>query len=150
MKKLTTLFILVFLSVTFFAEPKVPKYYYGDSDKKENAFIYISNDLMYCYEVLATNNESQKFNYQLTLKKKSLNSDIGMNLIILFENEKQLDNFTKSIHLSDIENEFNRIRKLIIQNDESPNPTDPKFAKEHFNYKNKPTYIFYEADGTQL
>lgn len=152
MKKLTTLFILFFVvSLGLFAEPKVPKYYYGDSDIKEDEYIYISNDLMYCYTVRTTYSPSNpKLKYVFNIEKTSLVYDSSMALKVFFETEKQLDNFTKSFHISDIENEFNRIRKLIIMNDGKPNPNRIDFDKEYFDYQNRPKYIFYELDGTSI
>ena len=150
MKKLTTLFILVFLSVSLFAEPKVPKYYFDDSDKKEDEFSYISNDLMYCYEIQAVSVNYPKFKYKLNFTKRSLVYDKTMSLFVFFETEKQLDNFINNIHLSDIENEFNRIRKQIIMIGEIPNPTRPDFRDEYFDCNNRPSLIFYEVDGSKL
>lgn len=151
MKKLTILFILVFLSVGLFAEPKVPKYFYGDSEIKEDEYIYVSNDLLYCYTVRSTYSPSNpKLKFVFNIEKTSLMYDSSMALKIFFETEKQLDNFTKSFHISDIENEFERIRKLIILNDGKPNPTRIDFDKEYFDYQNRPKYIFYELDGSNL
>lgn len=150
MKKLTTLFILVFLSIGLFAEPKIPKYYFDDSDKKEDAYTYISNDLMYCYEIQAISIDTSNFKYEICFKKRSLVYDTSMSLFIFFKTEKQLDSFINTIHLSDIENEFNRIRKQIIMVDEIPNPTKPGFKKEYFNFEHRPKNIFYEVDGSKL
>lgn len=150
MKKLTTLLFLSFLAVGLFAEPKIPKYFFGDSEIKEDSFKYISNDLMYFYEVQAGNTDTPKFKYKLKISKTSLVYDTEMALIIYFETEKQLDNYIKTIHLSDIENEFIRIRKQIIMIDEQPNPTNPNFKDEYFDCENRPKYIFYSADGTKL
>lgn len=150
MKKLTILFVLVFLAISLFAEPKVPKYFYDNSDKKEDEFSYISNDLMYCFEILAVSVDYPKFKYKLNFTKRSLVYDTTMSLFIFFETEKQLDAFINNIHLSDIENEFNRIRKQIIMIDEIPNPNRPTFKDEYFDYRNRPSLIFYEADGTKL
>lgn len=152
MKKLTTIFILLFVvSTALFSEPKVPKYYFDDSDIKEDEYIYVSNDLMYCYTVRSTYHPSYpKLKYIFSIEKTSLQYDSSMALKVFFENEKQLDNFTKSFHISDIESEFERIRKLIILNDEKPNPNRIDFDKEYFDYQNRPKYIFYELDGSNL
>ena len=150
MKKLTTLIILSFLTIGLFAEPKVPKYYFDDSEKKEDEYSYISNDLMYCYEIQAVSINYPNFKYKLNFTKRSLVYDTTISLFIFFETEKQLDNFINTIHLSDIENEFNRIRKQIIMIDAIPNPTKPSFRDEYFDYKNRPSLIFYEVDGTKL
>jgi len=151
MKKLTTLFVLVFLAISLFAEPKVPKYFYDDSDTKEDEFIYVSNDLMYCYTVQAIYSPSKpRFKYILKIEKASLLYDSTMSLHVFFETEKQLDNFTKDFHLSDIENEFIRIRKLCILDDEKPNPTRKDFDKEYFDYQNRPKNITYQLDGTKI
>lgn len=150
MKKFTILILASLLFAAVFAEPKVPKYYSGDSKYKEHEYTYISNDLKYCYEIQATKIDTSKFHYQLNFSKRSLEFDTEMSLYVLFETEKQLDNFIKDIHLSDLENEFNRIRKIIIMIDEKPNPTKLNFEDEYFDFKNRPKHIFYEADGTKF
>lgn len=147
MKKLTILFILVFLAVGLFAEPKVPKNY-----NDEETFSYINNDFSACYEVEASKNysNSAKYKYSLYMRKNFLFFNKSIRLNIYFENEKQLDEFIKTIHLSDIENEFNRIRKLMIMNDATPNPTTKDFDKRTFDFDNPPPSIFYQIDGTKL
>ncbi len=151
MKKLTTLFILVFLAVGLFAEPKVPKYYFKENSPKEDAFVYVGNDLLSCYEVQAIYNKvPSNLNYSLKIQKKSLMFDITIVLNFVFETEKQLDNFCKDIHLSDIENEFNRLRKLMILNDAIPNQTHKDADKQTYDFRNKPRYIVYAIDGTKL
>lgn len=150
MKKLTTLFILLFVgSLGLFAEPKVPKYFYGDSEFKEDKYIYISNDLMYCYEIQAINVNDTEYPYKLNFIKRSLLVDTSMFLAIYFENENQLDNFTKNIHLSDIENEFERIRKRII-NANVKSSIQLSMNDEYFDYENRPNKVIYMAYNNDL
>lgn len=138
MKKITTIFILaaVFV-VVLFAEPKVPKMYNGDDE-----YSYISNDMLYYYEIQAGKNTDKKHPFGLHFIKYSYLGTVKVTLIINFENEKQLDNYIKDIHLSDIDNEFNRIRKQLIMNDAN---TRTQTDKEE-----RPLWIIYEADGSKL
>lgn len=150
MKKLTTLFILVFLSVGLFAEPKIPKYYFDDSDKKEDAYTYISNDFKYCYEIQAHTTDTPNFKYKINFQKRSLEYDSKIALLIYFKTEKQLDNFINNFHIANIENEFNKIRQQIIILDGVPNPTQKNFKDEYFDFEHRPQYIFYQIDGSRL
>lgn len=139
MKKLFIFSVLFFLAASVFCEPKVPKYYFGDSNNKDDAYSYISNDLMYCYEIQAVNTDTPNFKYKLNFEKYSLIDNSSIYLCLFFKTENQLDNFIKDIHLSDIENEFIRIRKQIINTDGKP-----KYIS------NKPSVVRYEVDGTKL
>ncbi len=150
MKKNILFFLILLISLRLFAEPKVPKYYFGESDKKEDAYVYISNDFMDCYEIQALSVSTPNFSYVLKFSKTSLLYDMSMCLMVYFKTEKQLDDFINTIHLSDLENEFVRIRKLMIEHDAIPNPTHVDWDKQTFDYKDKPKYIFYQVDGTLL
>jgi hypothetical protein len=137
MKKLTTIFILVFMAVGLFAEPKVPKLYNG-----EDEYSYTSNNMMYYYEINAGKNADKKFPFGLHFIKYSYVGTVKITLIINFENEKQLDTFIKDIHLSDIDNEFNRIRKQLILNNAS--------MRIKTDNESRPIWTIYEIDGTKL
>ena len=140
MKKLTTLFILAFLAVGLFAEPKVPKTYKG-----EDVYSYLTNDFKYNYEIHAGKIDTPNFKYEIYFSKTLLEDDKYISLLIFFENEQQLDSFTKKIDLSEIEKEFNKIQKAMIKSGSTPND-----LHKNFDYSNPPPYIYYRADGTQL
>ena len=82
MKKLTTLFILVFLAIGLFAEPKIPKTYKG-----EDPYTYIDHDFKYCYEINSGKTSSTKFNYSIYFRKISLETERRTTLIIDFVDE---------------------------------------------------------------
>ena len=144
MKKLTTLFILGFISFSLFAEPQIPKNFFKDTDTAEHYFVYVSNDLNYSYAVWSQYNSFSK-EYTLYIEKSSLLYDNTILLEIMFSSEKNLDSFIKTIHLSDIENEFNRIRRLIISKDNYP-----CYNKHKYNYKNQPIKETYYIKETEL
>ena len=137
MKKLTTLFILVFLAVGLFAEPKVPKMYKG-----EDEYTFISNDLLHYYTIQAGKSSSKKFSYELHFIKYLYVGAVKVTIIIYFENEKQLDNYIKDIHLSDLDSEFERIRKQLISSDAS--------IRTKTDNDERPLWTIYEADGSKL
>lgn len=140
MKKLTTILILVFLSTSLFAEPKIPKMYNG-----EDEYSYITNDFKCCYDIQASKKETPKFNYEIHFHKTLLEEDKRITLILFFENEQQLDNFSKKIDLSEIEKEFNRTQKAMIKSGSTPND-----LQKGFDYNNPPPSIYYRADGSKL
>ncbi|MBO4640901.1 MAG: hypothetical protein J5710_14210 [Treponema sp.] len=110
MKKLFLFAALFILVSSVFAEPKIPKAF------EEEPYIYISNDFTSSYEIYYREFTSAKLKYLLVFNKESLINGERFNLNICFETEKQLNNFIKTIHLSDLENEFIRVRKLLIDN----------------------------------
>lgn len=145
MKKLTTLFLLVFISFDLFAEPQIPKNFFKDTDTQEHFFQYVSSDFNYSYAVWTNPYTSNNYECELHIKKSSLVKDFSMTLHIYFKSEQQMDKFIKTLHLSDIENEFNRIRKLIILNDNYP-----CYDKYIYNFEKPPEYINYYFDGSLL
>ena len=147
MKKITTIIILFAVFIcSLFAEPKVPVYSYEkDSNLKENPYFYLSNDCQNIYEVQAFYDVSSKYVFRIT--NKSLITKTYIRLEILFPTKKLLDNFNKTIHLSDLENEFLRLRELLILNDalQIIKPDD-----KDFDFSNPPKSFYYGIDGTKI
>ena len=142
MKKITTIFILAAVFVVgLFAEPNVPKLYKG-----EDEYLYISNDFKYSYEIYAGRQKVSKLSYAIYFIKCSLETERCTTLIIYFDNESQLDNFTKKIEISDIEDEFTKIQKQMIKNGSKPNED----FLNGIDLSNPPQNIIYKADGTKL
>lgn len=157
MKKLTTLFILAFLAVGLFAEPKFPKYNITDDD--DVPYVYVSNDLQSVYELIAYVYPNKKKPY-IFFAKKSLIIPTSIHIKIEFSNEKDLDNYIKNINLADIETCFNNIRRKLINDGITPDivkyNADGKTKQttstntiygngyeEHYDYKTLPQTIVY-------
>lgn len=112
MKKLTTLFILVFLSVGLFASPKIP---FESLDDEVEPFIFNSNDGLYSYSIKA--GDSAYDRVKLFFIKYSLGTNTTVSISITFDNKDIYDKFTKDFDLSEIETEFNNLQKKIIKSD---------------------------------
>lgn len=113
MKKLTTLFVLIFLAIGLFAEQvEIPK---NINNSEKEPFVYINDSITNMYTVSAfVNNDF----YGLEFTNVSLTSDIFISLKIVFENEKKLDDFISKNFTSkmsyDLPNTFTTIRNKII------------------------------------
>lgn len=107
MKKLTTLFILIFIvSAGLFANPKVPK---GNIDP----LYLLSNDCQSCYRIGAFSPTGKSYSFQFI--KYSLISDSLIAINISCKNEKEVDSIISNIDVSNLDFEFERLRKKIIQ-----------------------------------
>ena len=111
MKKIFLFAALYIFASVIFAEPRIPKAF------EEEPYLYISDDFTCSYEIYYREFTSTKLKYLLVFNKESLINGEQFHLNICFETEKQLNNFIKTIQLSDLENEFTRVRKLLIDND---------------------------------
>lgn len=113
MKKLTTLFTLIFLTVGLFAEQvEIPK---NTNNSEKEPFIYVNDSITNMYTVSSFVNKDF---YGLEFSNISLTSDIFISLQITFETEKKLDdfiykNFTSKMSY-DLPNTFITIRNRII------------------------------------
>ena len=133
MKKLFLFTAVFILASGVFSEPKIPKAF------EEDPYVYVSNDFTSSYEIYYRQFSSGKFQYILSFNKRSLLYESEINLDICFETEKQFNNFIKNIHLSDLENEFIQIRKLLIDND-----AYMRVIQE------SPYFVIYEIDGSNI
>lgn len=159
MKKLTTLFILLFVGSVLFADPKFPKYSFTDDNI--TPYLYVSDDCQSIYEIKALVWPNSK-KAALSFNKKSLILPTSICITIEFSTEKKLDDFIKTIDLSDIENSFNKTRQKLIKEgitpdiikyypDEKPRMvTETKTIygysyDETFDWKNLPSSSIYRA-----
>lgn len=161
MKKLTTLFILLFVGSVLFADPKFPKYYITDDDY--TSYLYVSNDLQSIYEIKAIVYPTSKKGI-FSFIKRSLVLPTSIFITIEFSTEKKLDEFIKTIDLADVENSFNRTRQNLIRDGITPKITkydpdekpkvitepEPKTIygygyEEHYDWKTLPSVIGYSA-----
>lgn len=159
MKKLTTIFILLFIGAAVFAEPKFPKY--SITDENAVPYLYISNDCQSIYEIKATVYPNSK-KAVLGFCKKSLVLPTKINIAIEFSTEKKLDDFIKDIDLSDIEDSFVKVRQRIIKQGITPDiilydkSETAKLIKEtktiygygydeHFDWKTLPSTCNYRV-----
>lgn len=116
MKKLTTLFILLFIGAAVFAEPKIPEY-----TIKEDVvpFLYVSNDCQNVYEIYTLVSDS-KNPLRLNFFNKSLVIPTSIYLQIEFTSKKNYDNFIKDIDMSDLEKSFILIRQKLTKQGVTP------------------------------
>ena len=113
MKKLTTLFILAVIFVSgLFAEPKVPK---GNIDP----LYLLSNDCQSCYRIGAFSPTGKSYSFQFI--KYSLLSDSLIAINITCKSEKEIDSIISNIDVSNLDFEFDKLRKKLIQLDVKPN-----------------------------
>ena len=120
MKKLTTLILTALLCFGLFANPKIPKIdnYFKSLDPESNEVYFFLNDsCQNVYTIFAVVNEE---NNCLYFKNKSYITNIEISITINFNNEPDLDEFIKKINTSDLENNFNSLRKFIIQMNINP------------------------------
>ena len=140
MKKLF-IFILasVFCFGLFAATPKIPKNINYDETKP---FTFISNDCLNSYSIVAkiVNLKNVK-EYKISFINHSLIINTLISIQISFQDEEQLNNFINNFDLSDIENEFIKLRKKLVQN----NLTPDIFPESDDFYDNEtiPTSIVY-------
>ncbi len=120
MKKLTTLFILVFLSVGLFANPKIPKtdnYFNTLIADNNDVYSFVNDSCQNVYKIYAVVNEKE---FELHFINKSYITNVEISITIDFDNEQRLDEFIKKINTSDLEGSFISLRKYIIQLDINP------------------------------
>lgn len=140
MKKLSTLFILIIITITgLFANPKIPKV--------DNYFDTLSDDYTgtnYLFYINNSGTNSYKLFAEITSKKNtlyftntSLITNIEISLCMIFPSEKDLDNYISNIDTSNLEIEFNSIRNTFIKYDIKPVYSTGE--------KNKVTKILYTA-----
>ena len=140
MKKLC-IFILasVFCFGLFAATPKIPKNINYDETKP---FTFISNDCLNSYSIIANVVNTKKVNeYKISFINHSLLINTLISIQISFQDEKQLNDFINNFDLSDIENEFSKLRKTFIQSNLQPD-IYPK-TDDFYDNKNIPTSIVY-------
>ena len=140
MKKLTTLFILVFLSVGLFAEPKIPKH--TDAETAEKGYYYINDSLTNEYKIYSLINNDYSL-YTFEFSNISLINNIRINIIIRFKDEKSLDKFTSTIDLYNIDTEFSKLRKRLDNANVSPTVLLDKTT-------NKVKELFYQAKYEEI
>ncbi len=122
MKKLTTLFILIFIvSTGLFANPKIPKIEnYLDSLDSDftgtNYLCYMNNSCTNFYKIFAVTDTK----YTLYFSNTSLVTNINITLCMNFPSERELDNYIYELDTSDLENEFRNIRKTFIKYNINP------------------------------
>lgn len=90
MKKLTILFVLVFLAVGLFASPKIPKTQY----LSEDYYKYVSNSgsNLYTTRYIVDNSFSK---YGFVIKNKSLVTKVEISITLYFPNESALNDYSR-------------------------------------------------------
>ena len=109
MKKLTTLILASLFCFGVFAAPKIP---IGTLSDDFEPYIYMSNSGLNSYSIKAIIYPSGSV--ALRFINWSLITDENVSIQIDFNDEKTFYAFTKNFDLSDIENEFSKLRKSII------------------------------------
>lgn len=169
MKKLFTLILASLFYFSIFAvAPKVPKMInYSDTDP----YLYMSNDCLNMYSIKAiVNTDTKTSKYQLSFINYSLVINTLISIQLTFPSEQQLDNFIKDYDLSDLENEFKKLRQSLIKNNCTPDiypainndfekiNIDKEYRKNHpFGYgyeeiydsENVPHGIYYSVTISQ-
>lgn len=142
MKKLTTLFIVLFISISgLFAAPKIPKTtetwppleYFGN----ENVLAYVNNSCQNVYTIWAVL-EPEKKRYTFNFNNYSYVTEIEIAISLNFQSEEKLDTFLKKIDTTDLENAFNKLRKELEIAGEGPLTI--------MNTDIKPKKIWYRGD----
>ena len=119
MKKLTTLFILLFVSFNLFAAPKIPKLdnYTSDITKRvdfntNEMLSYIDDSGQNLYKLYAISKENE---YSFHFINKSYITFIEIEIIIHFKSEQALDTYLQKFNTMDIEKEFKDTRRILSQ-----------------------------------
>ena len=145
MKKLTTLFIVLFISISgLFEAPKIPKTtetwppleYFCNN----NVLAYLNNSCQNVYAIWAVL-EPKRNRYTLNFNNYSYLTDIEIDIAISFKSEEELDALINKINTADLENEFKKIRKEL---DEVGLPFTI------METETKPKKIWYSVDYSKL
>ncbi len=121
MKKLTTLFILIFIvSAGLFSNPKVPKtdnsFKSSDSLSVDDCLIYINNSGQNIYRLYGEVSDHST----LWFSNESIITGIKIVFAINFPDEKAMDVFTSKITTYDLEKVFSDLRELLMESDITP------------------------------
>lgn len=113
MKKLILCVILFSLFASVFASPKIPV---STSDDYVEPYIHSSNDGLNSYRIDAFVSKSS-YNTKLSFINYFILTDELISIQIYFENAASYQEFTKNFDLSNIEEEFVKLRKKLINAD---------------------------------
>lgn len=120
MKKLTTLFILVFLSVGLFASPKVPKtnnsFKSSESLSADDCLVYVNNSGQNIYRLFGEVTDHST----LWFSNESLVTGIKIVFAINFQDEITMDGFIAKFTTYDLERCFNELRESFMDSDITP------------------------------
>ena len=109
MKKLTTLFICLFICISgLFANPTL----YDSIIKDEEVLEYVSDDCQTCYSLFYIYEPDIK-DYAISFYIYSFISDVSIHIKYDFENEKAMLNFAKKINLPNLEVEIKKLRQQL-------------------------------------
>lgn len=114
MKKLSSLFILIFLTGILFASPKIP--IWGATE--DEPLIYLSNDCNNYYSIGVFTLDYKK--YKFSFIKYSLSNDALIAININCNSEKDVNSLIANIDTTNLDNEFINLRKKIIKLNISP------------------------------
>lgn len=134
MKKLFIFILLTLLASRLFAE-KLQKFTSSEYINIEPT-VYISKDGEYEYIIAALTDLKLKYNYCINFRKINTKTEYETRLLIVFETEKQLDNFINKFNLSKIEKEFERIENIAIKN--------------NAYIRDSSVSVLYEFDGSNI
>ena len=109
MKKLFIFILLTLLASGLFAE-KIPKGPLAETEP----YTYISKDGKYEYSVVAVTDIFELCCIELI--KINIETEYMTRIQIVFDTESQIDNFINNFKLSKFEKEFDRINKIVLEN----------------------------------
>lgn len=147
MKKLTTLFILVFLAVGLFAVPfTIPKNY--DFLDIENSIYFCDDTLENAYTLYSVVYKTDTVNLTgLHAQKKSLITDVEIDITVKFDTEEDLDGFLNYFYYQydyqkrETPEYFNDLKDFI-----SDLGVDPYYVMDE---NDKPKQVLYIANLTK-
>lgn len=146
MKKLTTLFILIFIvSASFFAQAKIP---YNSYDDEIEPYIFTSSDRQYSYSIRGSDAPYDKA--KLSFIKWHIPTNTNVSISINFDNKDIYDKFTKDFDISEIEMEFSKLEKKVVKSGVKQRLAQ-KQDNDNFNMKttsinpNKPYNVWYNC-----
>ena len=109
MKKLTTLFIVLFVFVSgLFANPTLYDYIIKDEEVLE----YVSDDCQTCYSLFYSYAPDIN-SFHISFYIESFVSAVSIHIQYDFENEKAMLNFAKKINLPNLEVEIKKLRQQL-------------------------------------
>lgn len=122
MKKLFIFSILFFLAVSVFANPTIPiiDSYFKTVNKDfdhENILSFVSDSGQNLYKLFAIKNDRE---YTIEIDNVSYITGIQIVLSMSFSTELQFYTIYNNIDTSNIENEFSRLRKMLIKANVEP------------------------------
>lgn len=118
MKKLFLILLISLFVSSLFSQANIP---IGNLSDDYEPYISISNDGLCSYSIKAVILPSKKVNFSFI--KFFMNTNNNISISIEFDNEEVYKSFTKDFDISEIEMEFSKLQKKIIQSGIQPTLT---------------------------